>query len=211
MPLHVSRPGVAALCVATLFFATFCTTGAAAAGIPAPAPALILYYSRTGNTRMVCQEVAAALSIPAMEIRDLKNRTSGLGIVGGMFRTLFGMHTPIEPAQVDLNPYSVLIICSPIWASRVTPAVRTLIETNDLSGKRVVLLVTCDSFLAEKYQRRNAVIVEKAGGTVAGFFQVQFLQEQNGDKKPRPANEVLEDVRAMQPELRALIETPPAG
>ena len=44
-------------------------------------------------------ELKSATSNPSdiVEIKDLKNRASGLGIVGGMFRTILKMKTKIFP------------------------------------------------------------------------------------------------------------------
>ncbi len=167
--------------------------------------ALIAYYSRTGNTKMVCEALQKELGADLVEIQDLKNRMSSFGIIGGMFRTILGMHTKIEPKNVDLAPYSLVIFAAPIWASKVAPAMRTFVETNDLSGKNVAFFVTADSFLGDKYQQNNSSFAEASGGTVVGFYQVQAMDDKDGEKIPRPKENMITDTQKLAEDVKALM------
>ena len=131
---------------------------------------LIVYYSRTGNTKAVCESLAKEIDADIVEIKDLKNRMSKLGIIGGMFRTILGMRTKIFPEKIDMTNYSSVVLSSPIWAAKVAPALRTAIYLNGFKDKKVVMLVTCDSFYAEKYQividREFIYITPTVGGEI---------------------------------------------
>ncbi len=163
--------------------------------------ALIAYYSRTGNTRMVCSEVHTHVASDLVEIKDLNNRMSRFGIISGMLKTLLGMTTKIEPETVDMSGYELIVIGSPIWASKVRPAIRTFIKRNSLQGKRVVLLATSDSFLAEKYQQKNSRLVRKAGGTVEEFFQVQVMEGEDDSLSARTKEDILADAEAVAQDI----------
>ncbi len=168
---------------------------------PVPEKSLILYYSRTGNTRTYCEVIQKTLNAEIIEIKDLNSRQGGLGIVGGMLKTLLGMHTDIEPEKVDLAPYEVIIIGSPIWASKVTPAIRTFIETNSFNGKKVIMFNTSDLFVEEKYQEKNKAMVQAVGADVIGYFQVNVMKEVAGEKVPRDKAEVLKDAQKAAAEI----------
>ncbi len=154
---------------------------------------LILYYSLTGNTEACCRVLQDHLSADLIEVKDLKNRESTLGIIGGMFRTILGMHTPIEPEQVNMAPYKTVILAAPIWASKFAPAMRTFIDKNRFSGKSVVLFSTSDTLLAEKYKKKKIDKVREQGGTVVGYFEVRAADEKDGDKVPRSKDAIRKD------------------
>ena len=58
---------------------------------------LILYYSRTNNTKMCCEALQKELGADLLEIKDLKNRAGGWGFFTGAVGSLFNVHTDIDP------------------------------------------------------------------------------------------------------------------
>jgi len=184
---------------AFLFF--LLSTSASIASDSAAGKTLILYYSKTGNTRAVCEALQKALDADLTEIKDLNNRQTRWGGISGMLITLLGWHTDIDPEQVDMTKYSLVILASPIWASKVAPALRTFIETNRFDGKKVVIFTTSGSFLEEKYQQKNSILVTKAGGDVAGYFQVQAMEEKNGQEIERTKDQMVSDTLTLVPEI----------
>ena len=165
---------------------------------------LIIYYSRTGNTRAVCERLAKEIDADIVEIKDLKNRMSKLGIIGGMFRTILSMRTKIFPEKIDMTDYSNVILSSPIWAAKVAPALRTAIYLNGFKDKKVVMLVTCDSFYAEKYQDKMKKLVEASGGEVSAFYQIHALEEKGKEKTDRGKEKMIEDVIKLAPEITSI-------
>ena len=154
---------------------------------------LILYYSKTGNTQASCEALQKALGANIQEIKDLNRRDTKLGAIGGMLKTLLGMHTAIEPKKVDLSPYTTVIISAPIWAAKFGLALRTFVETNRFDGKNIIIFITADSFIEEKYQEKHRRLVKDSGGTVAGYFQVQATDLVNGEKVPRSKDKIVQE------------------
>jgi flavodoxin len=163
---------------------------------------LILYYSKTGNTRAACESLQKALDADLTEIKDLNNRHSRWGGITGMLITLLGWHTDIEPEYIDMNPYSRIIVASPIWAARFTPAIRTFVETNRFDGKKVAIFVTADTYSEKKYREKCAKLVMDADGDVVGFFQVQAKEEKNGEEIDRTKEQMVEDTLKLVPEIK---------
>lgn len=90
---------------------------------------LIAFYSRTGNTRKVAEELAAALKADIDEIIDRKDRR---GIIGwlksgrdAMRRTETLIRTRKDPSK-----YGLVVIGTPIWAGTMASAVRTYLSKN---------------------------------------------------------------------------------
>jgi flavodoxin len=187
-----------------LLFIFFCTASALAQDATT-GKTLILYYSKTGNTQAACEALQKALGSDIQEIKDLNRRDTKLGAIGGMLKTLLGMHTAIEPKKVDLSPYTTVIISAPIWAAKFGLAMRTFVETNRFDGKNVIIFITADSFIEEKYQDKHRQLVKDSGGTVAGYFQVQATDPVNGEKVPRSKDKIVQETLTLVPSMQKAI------
>jgi flavodoxin len=187
-----------------LFFAGVCIMPSFAQE-PAAGKTLLLYYSKTGNTQAACDALQKALGIDIKEIKDLNSRNTKLGGIGGMLKTLLGKHTAIEPKKVDLAPYTTIIISAPIWAAKFGLAMRTFVETNRFDGKNVIIFITSDSFIEDKYQEKHRQLVKDSGGTVAGYFQVQATDLVNGEKVPRSKDAIVQETLKLVPGMQKAI------
>lgn len=58
---------------------------------------LILYYSRSGNTRAACEALQKELGADMIEIKDRNSRAPGFGIVAGMIKTILNLKTDTDP------------------------------------------------------------------------------------------------------------------
>jgi flavodoxin len=105
---------------------------------------LIVYYSRTGNTKFIAETVAAEIGADTEEIVDKKNRMGIGGWLGAGKDARAGVETEIEPLKKSPADYDLIIVGTPIWASRVTPAITTYLKKNDLAGKKVAAFFVQD-------------------------------------------------------------------
>jgi len=87
--------------------------------------ALVVYYSRTGTTKQVAEAIAGGLRAELEEIVDTKSRKGMLGFVAGGKDACLSKLTVIEEARSDPSAYDLVVIGTPVWASSVTPAIRT--------------------------------------------------------------------------------------
>lgn len=163
---------------------------------------LILYYSRTGNTRMVCEGLQQALGADILEVKDLSSRKGGWGFFTGTINSLFGMKTGIAPAQPDMSGYANIILASPIWTGKLSPAIRTFIAKNRFDGKRVILFTTTNVLEKEKYKEKSKAQVVKKGAQVLGYYQVAVKEKVNGKKKDKPREQILQEALAFVPEIQ---------
>lgn len=113
---------------------------------------LIIYYSRTGNSKLISEVLQKELNAQALEIKDLKDRSGSLGYAGAGFDGFFDRHTTIDPAKVDLSPYSNVIIVSPIWNWKLSTPIHTFIDNNRLDDKTVVLFTNGNNDI-RKYEQ----------------------------------------------------------
>jgi len=111
---------------------------------------LILYYSKTGKTEIVADELKALM--PDARVVEIK---SDIGIMKAvMWHQLFNRNACNESITVDLDKYDRVILCSPIWLQKISSPMRTIINTVPLTGKKVDMFVVCAGHFGEGGQKR---------------------------------------------------------
>ena len=163
---------------------------------------LILYYSRTGNTKMCCEALQKELGADLLEIKDLKNRAGGWGFFTGALGSMFNVHTNIDPLNPDLSSYKNIIIASPIWTGTLSTAIRTLIDKNRFDNKQVVMFTTTNAAEKEKYIEKSKARAANNGAQVVGYYQVVVKREVDGKKVDKPKQEIIEDALKFVPEIK---------
>jgi flavodoxin len=166
---------------------------------------LIVYYSRTGNTRTACEALQKDLGCDIIEIKDLKNRAGGWGFFTSTIGTLFGTHTKIDPVHPELAPYNAVIIGSPIWAGKLSTAIRTFIAENRFDGKKVVLYTTTNVFEKEGSKNKAKKMVTESGGQVVGSFQIAVTEKINEEKIERSQSLIEEDAVKLAGEIKKVL------
>lgn len=107
---------------------------------------LIVYYSKSGTTRRVAEEIAKTLNGDIEEIIEVGVCRSGfLGYVRAGRDGMRGRTSPIEPAKRRPSDYDLVLIGSPVWGWNLVPAVRSYLGAADLNGKPVGFFCTMAS------------------------------------------------------------------
>ncbi|MBR1369008.1 hypothetical protein RJ53_05620 [Methanocalculus chunghsingensis] len=104
---------------------------------------ICVYHSETGNTHAVMEEIIRSIASESLRVRDMAGYGKATMYLLGAPRALFGNSAEIEPSSIDLRGYDLVIIGSPVWASRPTPAVNAIFSAlKNASGKKTVLVCT---------------------------------------------------------------------
>ena len=188
--------------IAVIALLLLCTSTLAVAQESSTGKTLILYYSRTGNTKLCCEALQKELGADMIEIKDLKNRSGGWGFFTGAVGSMFDVHTDIDPVTPDLSPYKNIIIASPIWTGTLSTAIRTLIDKNRWDGRRVMLFTTTNAAEKEKYIEKGKARVAQRGAQVTGYCQVVVKREVDGKKVDKSKQEIIEDTLKFVPEIK---------
>lgn len=108
---------------------------------------LVLYYSLTGNTRMVAEEFANRLGADVEELVCVNPYDTNFRacIERCLQEREAGTIAEIEPVKADLSKYDVIFIGYPVWFGTYAPPVATFLSNNDLGGKKVVPFCTFGS------------------------------------------------------------------
>lgn len=116
------------------------------------AKTLIIYYSRSGKTRLISETLAKNIGADILEIEDPKDRSGWWGFMISGLDAFRHIHTPIEPERPDVASYATLIIATPIWSWNVSTPIHTLFEKNSFDGKKLILLTTANIHIM-KYEQ----------------------------------------------------------
>jgi flavodoxin len=103
---------------------------------------LVAYYSRTGTTRIVADELARRLGADVETITDAKNRRGLFGWLGAGRDASRKSKTAIGPLKYDPSAYDLVLLGTPVWAWNMTPAIRTYILANRERFKKVAFFCT---------------------------------------------------------------------
>ena len=103
---------------------------------------LVVYYSRTGNTRLVAEAIAQSLKADIEEIKDRKNRMGVFGFLRCGYEAIFKKLTDIEVSGENPEEYDLIIVGSPVWVGRLSSPVRTYLHLYGHNFKNVAFFVT---------------------------------------------------------------------
>jgi len=113
---------------------------------------LIIYHSRTGITKLICETLQQQLNADVLEIKDTKDRSGSLGFFSAAYDAFLHKHTPIQPEQLDLSSYPFIIVASPVWSWNVSTPIHTLFQKNRFDGKKLALITTANIHIM-KYEK----------------------------------------------------------
>lgn len=103
---------------------------------------IVVYYSASGNTKIVAEKIQRAAGADIQEIKPItpyvESYNELLKEAKGEIQK--GVKRPIHP--IDLSSYDVIYIGSPVWWGTVAPPLMTLIDENNLTGKIIAPFIT---------------------------------------------------------------------
>ncbi len=104
---------------------------------------LVVYYSRTGHTQLVAEKLAKKHDADLERLVDQKKRTGPAGFTAAGKDAVTKKVTVLGRLKHNPKDYDMILIGGPSWFGNVTPAVRTFIMQNDLTGKKIGLFGLC--------------------------------------------------------------------
>ncbi len=111
---------------------------------------LVIYYSRTGNTKFVADEISSTLQAETRELIDKKKRSGIWGYIWAGHDAMMKTKTEIEEIGLDLAQYDLIFLGCPNWAANIPPAIRTFLDRADLKDKKLALFCTQDGMGATR-------------------------------------------------------------
>ena len=101
---------------------------------------LVLYYSQTGNTKIIADAIVEKLGADAEQVVSLTPYDGDFNatIERCMQEREAGTLPEVEPLKANLADYDVIFLGYPIWFGTYAPPMAAMIKSIDLAGKKVV-------------------------------------------------------------------------
>jgi len=104
---------------------------------------LIVFYSRSGNTRMLALELKKCLKADLDEVKS-KDRKGALGFLMAGKDSIFSKNPPISYKK-NPSKYDLVVIGTPVWTYTMAPPIRTYLTENKRKFKKVAFFCTMNS------------------------------------------------------------------
>lgn len=108
------------------------------------AKALVAYFSRSGNTKVIAGIISRSRGADLFEIEPAKPYPADyFETVEQARQERDSDYEPALKARIPgIAAYETIFLCFPIWGETAPPVIRSFLATHDLSGKMLVPVVT---------------------------------------------------------------------
>ncbi len=103
---------------------------------------LIVYYSRSGNTRKIAELIGRKMGAEIEEIIDHKNRKGLLGFLISGNESYLQRNIPIKQLTRDPSQYDLIIIGTPIWAGHMCSPIKSFCQEYQGKFPRIAFFTT---------------------------------------------------------------------
>lgn len=102
----------------------------------------VVYYSMDGHTKGVATKVAKKLSakLVRLECNPPYPKTGAAKFLKGGSDALFDRQAKLAPYEFDERDFDVVILASPMWAGKASPAMNRFLHEHVLTHKRIGLI-----------------------------------------------------------------------
>ncbi|MBQ6477038.1 MAG: hypothetical protein IJI43_01195 [Bacilli bacterium] len=101
---------------------------------------LFIYYSFSGNGDVVAEYLSKKVDVYKVVPKKPLSNNKFLGILAGGFKALINYKDELDNFDIDTK-YDEIIIGSPIWNSRISSPINTVLDKTNLSGKKLTFIL----------------------------------------------------------------------
>ena len=144
----------------------------------------IIYYSYSGITRGIAEKIQESCGGDLVEVKSKENYSAITAYTLGCYRAMKEACDPIEPETIDVSSSDLIVIGTPVWAFKATPAINAAIAAlKGCDGKKSVIFATCGSSAKDTLSILKKAL-EAKGVTVVGQY-ILTRKEIGEDQKIR--------------------------
>jgi DNA-binding transcriptional ArsR family regulator len=163
--------------------------------------ACVIFYSYSGITRRVAEGIRYASGCDLIEVRTKKPYTSFSVYTTGVLHSRKGACDPIDPEEIDVSGYDLLIIGTPVWAWKPAPAINGAVRAlRGCEGKMAVIFTTCSNQPGEALPVLSKALADRGVRVMA-----EISMDAEDTKNPNAGGELLRQIIGADP-VRALDE-----
>ena len=137
---------------------------------------LIIFYSYSGKTKEIAENLAKEKSADIIEVKEMTVRSKikaySIGCLAAMQRKM----VDLQPFNSDLTAYEKIIIAMPIWAGYPAPAINNIIHVLP-KGKMIELIMTSGSGNSKKSEAGTKALIEAQGCHVVSYRDMKGMSQ----------------------------------
>ena len=156
---------------------------------------LLVYYSYTGNTKIIADMIKEKLECDVIELKP-KNpflEEDYQAIVDQYQSNESSKEcVEIEDINIDLSNYDKVIIGTPVWWYTITPVIREFLKNNNLSQKQVYAFATNAGWLGRTFKEIESYC------NVKKELNVQFAEDYREHKYLTSNDEINEFIKLIK-------------
>ena len=122
---------------------------------------LVVFYSYSGHTRVLAEQLAVQESAEIAEIKAISHPGKIRAYTFGCFAAIRGKAWPIHPLGVDMGAYNRLVLVTPVWAGNPPPPMFAVLDQLP-QGKPIAIKMVSASGKSTCKDRLKAAIQAKA-------------------------------------------------
>lgn len=105
---------------------------------------LIVYFSRSGNTKVLATQIQAVTGGRLVELEPVEMYPADYQLTVNRARRELAsdVHPPLKTKIDDIDAYNIILLGSPNWGGSIAPPVKTFLSEHDLSGKMIIPFMT---------------------------------------------------------------------
>jgi len=154
----------------------------------------IIYHSYSGITRGIAEKIQKVCGGDLIEVKSKEHYSRLTAYTLGSYRAMKEEHDPIEPETIDVTVSDLIVIGTPVWAFKATPAINAAIAAlKGCDGKKAIIFATCGSSAKDTLPILKKSL-EIKGVTVTGEFVLTKKEIGEG----RKINALIDSVQAVK-------------
>ncbi len=132
---------------------------------------LIVFYSRSGTTRKIAQELARTLRCDLEEITEATSRIGFFGYMRSAMEAVRKRPAAIAATQRDVASYDLVIVGTPVWCSALSSPVRAYLMANAVRLPDVAFFCCLGGMASESTFAQMTAIVGRQPRAVCAIKQ----------------------------------------
>jgi flavodoxin len=134
---------------------------------------LVVYFSRSGHTRVLAEGIARALDADLEEIRDRTDRTGLLGWLRSGVEASLGASAEIDRPRHDPGRYDAVVVGGPVWNASVCTPVRTYLWLERERLPAFASFASFGGFGVDRALAQMGAIARKRPVATAAFREIE--------------------------------------
>lgn len=143
---------------------------------------LLVFYSRSGYTASLADEMASMTGWDTEEIKDVHPRTGSWGAVRCVLDVLLHRRPEIRGGGKDPSAYDLVVVAAPVWMESLAAPMRSYLLDHRGKFKSVAYACTYGGRGAEK---AGAIVAKLAGKPLKALLAVTSHELEQADYRKR--------------------------